>query len=495
MAFQSRRAWGLGICLMMALALVFTGFTSSTFASAASVATPKAEKLTQLSSDPYTNKSSQHKTEVEPDTFSYGSTIVSAFQVGRFTTGGASNIGWATSTDNGKTWKHGFLPGTTVYAGGTLFSISDAAVAYDAMHKVWLISTLGITNIDTYVLTSRSTDGGLTWSKPILVSLGGTDKNWIVCDDTASSPNYGHCYTEWDSSVSNTHFNMVLMSTSTDGGQTWSFPRNPVGTPNGIGGQPLVQPNGTVIVPILGETQRTSFIASFSSKDGGKSWSGYTVVTQVTSAIDPGNIRSGPLPTAEIDGSGKVYVVWEDCRFEKNCSTNDLVMSTSSDGKTWSAVQRIPADPVGSGVDHFIPGLGVDKTTGGSSAHLALMYYYYANVNCTVSTCQLYVGFISSTNSGASWSKKEQIAGPMHLKWLANAFGYFVGDYISTSFAASGEAYSVFAVATAPVNGVFNEAMYTTPEHALQVTGGTITSQGDAVLSTHGTAFVRHSAF
>ncbi len=150
---------------------------------------------------------------------------------------------------------------------------------------------------------------------------------------------------------------------------------------------------------------------------------------------------------------------------------------------------------MGSGVDHFIPGLGVDKTTSGSSAHLALMYYYYANVNCTVSTCQLYVGFISSTNGGASWSKKEQIAGPMKLKWLANAFGYFVGDYISTSFAATGEAYSVFAVATAPVNGVFNEAMYTTPEHALQVTGGAITSNGDAVLSTHGTAFVRHSAF
>lgn len=101
MAFQSRRAWGIGICLMIVLSLVFTG---SAFAS---MATPKAEKLTQVSSDPYTNKSSQHKTEVEPDTYSYGSTIVSAFQVGRFTTGGSSNIGWATSGDNGKTWTHG----------------------------------------------------------------------------------------------------------------------------------------------------------------------------------------------------------------------------------------------------------------------------------------------------------------------------------------------------------------------------------------------------
>jgi len=41
----------------------------------------------QLSSDLYANKTSQHQTEVEPDTFSYGSTIVTAFQVGRFSDG------------------------------------------------------------------------------------------------------------------------------------------------------------------------------------------------------------------------------------------------------------------------------------------------------------------------------------------------------------------------------------------------------------------------
>src|SRR5437879_13054882 len=32
--------------------------------------------LTKLSSDPYTNSTSQHATEVEPDTFAFGSTSV-----------------------------------------------------------------------------------------------------------------------------------------------------------------------------------------------------------------------------------------------------------------------------------------------------------------------------------------------------------------------------------------------------------------------------------
>jgi len=70
-----------------------------------------AAALTQLSSDPYTNATSFHATEVEPDTFAYGPSLVATFQVGRFSEGGSSNIGWSTSTDAGATYTHGFLRG------------------------------------------------------------------------------------------------------------------------------------------------------------------------------------------------------------------------------------------------------------------------------------------------------------------------------------------------------------------------------------------------
>ena len=63
--------------------------------------------LLQLSSDPFTNGTSQHKTEVEPDTFAFGNTVVSAYQSGRFTDGGSSNIGWGTSTNGGSNWSGG----------------------------------------------------------------------------------------------------------------------------------------------------------------------------------------------------------------------------------------------------------------------------------------------------------------------------------------------------------------------------------------------------
>src|SRR6476661_4636233 len=74
--------------------------------------------LTSVSADPFTNASSQHATEVEPDTFASGSTVVASYQVGRFFNGGASDIGFARSTDGGATWgASGFLPGLTFSAG------------------------------------------------------------------------------------------------------------------------------------------------------------------------------------------------------------------------------------------------------------------------------------------------------------------------------------------------------------------------------------------
>lgn len=455
---------------LLAFSLIVAFLGTLFFPQGASAATT----LVQLSSDPYANTSSQHQTQVEPDSFSFGSTIVTAFQVGRIYGGGSANIGWATSNDNGTTWTHGFLPGTTTFASpaGTFTAISDASVAYDAAHTTWLISSLGITSSSTeVVVTSRSTDNGHTWSNPIAVASGSLDKNWIVCDNTASSPYYGHCYTEWDKTSSS---NLLQMSTSTDGGLTWGAAKATASSNHGLGGQPLVQPNGTVIVPYL---STASSIRAFASTNGGASWTSAVTIATVNDHSISG-LRTEALPSAEIDGSGKVYVAWQDCRFESGCGANDIVMSTSTNGTTWSTVTRIPTDAVGSGIDHVIPGIAVDPSTSGSSAHLGLAFYYCA------STCQLQVGFVSSTNGGASWSSKTTLTStPIDLSWIANTSqGRMVGDYISTSFA-NGNAFPIFAVATAPSGSIFNEAMYTVAS-GLTLASGTHTSNGDHATST-----------
>src|SRR5438874_10689331 len=162
-----------------------------------------AATLVRLSTDPYTNASSQHRTEVEPDSFAFGSTMVAAFQVGRFFDGGASNVGYATSTNGGATWTNGFLPGTTTFAtpAGPFGRVSDPSVAYDAKHGVWIISSLAIDTFGNSIgpIASRSLDGGLTFQSPVSIATGSfPDKEWIVCDNTPTSAFYGNCYVQWD---------------------------------------------------------------------------------------------------------------------------------------------------------------------------------------------------------------------------------------------------------------------------------------------------------
>jgi hypothetical protein len=492
MSVITRRSWRIGIpttSILLALILslaVTLALRAQTHASSA---------LVQISSDPFTNPDSQHKTQVEPDSFAFGNTVVSAFQSGRFFGGGASDIGWATSTNGGLTWAHGFLPDATVNStppNPMYKAASDASVAYDAKHKVWMISFLGIVdpvNGPVDVLVSRSTDGGLTFGNPVVVNATGVfnDKNWTVCDDTASSPFFGHCYTEFDN---NSSLNRVQMSTSKNGGLTWGAAKSTPDNAFVIGGQPVVQPNGTVIVPIDDGFEAT--LLAFRSTNGGNTWTKPVLAAQILNDGHPGGIRSPDLPSAEIDKSGRVYVVWTDCRFEASCNagTNDLMLVSSADGVNWTLPKRIPADPVGSGVDHLLPGLAVDRSTSGRSAHLALTYYYFPSINCDVNTCALNVGFITSTNGGASWSTAQQLAGPMSLTWLPNTSqGRMVADYISTSFVpGDSDATPVFEVAFAPTVGtdcaatgaVCDQATYTTPEDALQITGGTNVSNDAA---------------
>ena len=431
----------------------------------------------QISSDPFIGDGGQHATQVETDTFGFGATIVATFQSGRFFSGGgASAIGFATSTDVGQTWTSGFLPALTVATGGTADRATDPSVAYDVSHDVWLIASLRLTGPFTPFGTteysaSRSTDGGLTWSGPVTASPANPsppphfahDKGWIVCDNTPSSSHFGTCYLVFADFINN-RFSIVR---STNGGLTWSGPVGSADSVGGVGAQPVVQLDGNVVITFIGSTG----LRSIRSTDGGASFEASVPVAGLT-AHAPTGMRALPLPSSEVDGGGTIYVAWQDCRFRVGCTPansfnapNDIVYTTSTDGVSWTPVKRVPIDRTTSGIDHFIPGLAVDAMSQGSDANLAIAYYYFPNAFCSFATCQLHVAFVSSKNAGARWRHPRDLSDPMQLSWLADTdFGAnsrMVGDYISTSFVSgSSVAVPVFALASPPIGSTFQQSVW-----------------------------------
>ena len=417
--------------------------------------------LAVVSEDPYTNLGTYHQTQVEPDSFAFGSTIVSVFQSGRSYRCGASNIGWSVSNDAGATWTQGFLPTTTIHAtpNGRWKRATDPVIAYDAKHDTWLAEGLGIPSCPFAggdVFVSLSTDDGQTFGDPVVVrrqrDRQGFDKNWIACDNFPASPFYGTCYAGWDDFrrygflYGEGEWHPLIHSyRSTDGGHTWAkavLPKDPCGVVNQI----VVQPNGRVI---LQSNDCTASNEVFLSTDGGQTYKGPFRISKGTYRGAAGRLRSPNFMSSDVDASGRIYTVWIDCTFRsfegRDCTHNDLVMSISDDGRHWSPVVRIPIDPRSGSVDHFLPALAVDQGTSGDTEHIAMVYYFYPEQRCDETTCDLFVGFASSIDGGATWNAQE-LAGPFKNTWFPlTTSGYMVGDYIGISFV-DGKAIPVFIV-------------------------------------------------
>jgi BNR repeat protein len=428
-------------------------------ADAADQVAPNCEIVSRrLSVDPYGNSDSQHETAVEPDSASFGSTVVAAFQVGRRANGAAANIGTAVSTDAGRTWQRSLLPATTANATppGPEQAASDPSVAFDAVHGVWLVASLTLEDSFSHVFVSRSTDGK-AWSAPVDAAGGPTlDKEWIACDNGATSPFRGRCYLEYTDDDKN----ITVSQFSNDGGLTWSAATRATGFL--VGTQPVVLPNGTLVVvagDYSGEAALAGSIVALRSTDGGATFARFTVSD--LRAAGNGPTRAIALPSVDADAAGTIYAVWHDCRFRPGCTRNDLVLSTSTDGQTWTAPARIPVpDTTDSPMSLFIPGLAADQAAPG---HLGLVYAFYASGSDTLG-----IGFVQSRDGGRTWAGRVRLdAQPLQVTSLPRAEGgRMVGDYFSTSFAGD-RVIPVFALAAPPLLGRFREAIFATSLRAL----------------------------
>lgn len=453
-----------GLGLLVAAALAVTALAPSTTSAVArtgwsetsgvslTAASTSLPAVPQISADPFTSSAKgQHSSEVEPAAAGYGRTVVAAFQVGKFSNGpGSAAIGWATSTDGGATWTHGVLPALTAAStpAGPYARAADPSVAFDAASGTWLIASVAVVPAGTgytegAIAVSRSVDGR-TWGNPVVaVTAGQPDKSWVTCDNSTTSPHSGRCYLAWSADAAGYS---IEVASSDDAGATWG---SPVGGPE-VGYydvQPVVQPDGTVVV-VATDTTDGSIQASRST-DGGASWSSPVPVAAVTAHQPAGGLRENVKPSATV-ADGRVYVAWTDCRFRPGCPGNDIVLSSSSDGVTWTPPTAVPLGDATATGDHFFPGLAADPA-GAPTDRLGLVYYSYPVAACgTTGTppCQLDVSAVDSADGGLSWNTPVRLnATPMSLSWLPSAYrGRMVGDYFGPAYA-NGNLVPVIAIA------------------------------------------------
>ena len=250
------------------------------------------------------------------------------------------------------------------------------------------------------------------------------------------------------------------MSTSTDGGLSWSAPIQPAGHDKGLGGQPVVQPNGTVIVPFESlERQHRRVPVT----DGG------AIVVQggrrcPTSASRlGGGLRTSPLPTAEIDAAATST---SRGRTAASGQVREPTTSCSRRRATaWIGASRPDPDRrVASAVDHFIPGLASTRRPPEPERTSGLTYYYYPKPPAARPA-----GSTSATSprpTAAPTGARRRSCRPMALSQIAQTSqGPMVGDYISTSFSGGRAATVLRSGKQQPTSTSFDEASYapTTP--------------------------------
>jgi hypothetical protein len=202
------------------------------------------------------------------------------------------------------------------------------------------------------------------------------DKEWLTCDNGVASPFRGRCYlayTDLAHEIIPGHLGTnVGVQSSSDGGQTWSapvlLPANAERVSPGV--QPVVRPNGELVIVFFED----GLAEAVRSNDGGATFSPRERISNLQVASTR-PLRGFSLPTAAVDRGGAAYAAWPDCRFRTECTGNDIVWSRSTAPGTWTPVRRVPLGTVRTAANFTIADLAADPA---SANRLGLTYYVLA---------------------------------------------------------------------------------------------------------------------
>jgi len=302
-----------------------------------------------------------------------------------------------TSFNGGSTWQTGNMSrrGPNVIG-------SDPITVFDPKHDTVVHLSLnfklssGIPAVNGDVVSSVSTDGGLTWKVPNVVGQGlGArvffDKEDATVDTDPASPYYGRIYVTWSGFYGDAQRYLsspILMASSDDGGTTWSQPRAISGSnptyctfqTDGSAGvcdedqasAPRVAPGGTLYVAFMNEQNSAAWEPGeqfedqyliVKSTDGGRTFSNprhvvdledgdrdYPLNVDNRQTLSGLQVRVWGAGTLAIDPtSGRLYLSYSDNSLGVRDVADPVTRSeafvvTSADGTTWSAPTLVDPD-------------------------------------------------------------------------------------------------------------------------------------------------------
>jgi Neuraminidase (sialidase) len=305
-------------------------------------------------------------------------------------------------------------PSIAVGSGGVLYA---SALAFSAGNY---LASGGV----SAVLVSRSSDGGITWQAPITAKLdtGSAGGPWYFNDRDAiaADPASPNVYLVWDRLTTNTSNESIptWLLHSGDGGAHWDAAKiiyNPPVLTQTFNNQPLVLPDGSVVVVFTLINGFGNQLAAIRSTDHGTSWTAAAATIATLQPLGTRNPISGGPPirdssymaqTAVDPVNGTLAAVWQDSRFSGG-ARDGIALSLSIDaGTTWSAPRQIN---LVAGVAAFDPAVHF-----GSGGRIAVTYYDLRDYLAGSSVLDTSLWLVESTDGGATWTEA-RLYGPFDL--------------------------------------------------------------------------------
>lgn len=397
----------------------------------------------------YTNSEVEPWVAVNP---ANPSNVIGVWQQDRWDNGGARGLMAASSFDGGATWTRTTLPFSACAGGLGYERATDPWVSIGPDGTAYAVSvSLNTSNNSNAIGAAVSRDGGVTWQNLTAVIANNEPTTQYFNDKesvTAHPTRAGTAYAVWDrlespngNPYANSHTaafrGPTFFSKTVNGGQTWSPPKIIVPTPSRqqtIGNQIVVnRQNGAlynffnlITPPFRITAYKVAFVKS---TDDGETWTKPKIIADLRTATvtnpETGEpVRTGDIiPEPAIDPvTGRLYVAWQDSRFNGG-SYDEIALSASTDGgETWSAPVRVNTP---TGRPAFNPAIRVNST-----GAVGVTYYDFRNLAPgNTATLPTDIWFTSSSNGGASFGNEKHLAGPFDMKTAPVARGFFLGDY------------------------------------------------------------------